>query len=62
MDIKEIKIGDLVRCSQDTVHYQLGFVTDIFEDQAIGYPMFEVVVSDPYDRGWFTNTQLEVIS
>lgn len=60
------KVGDLVRYEnpEETgfAVERLGFVTDVMEFNDGSYPMYEVVCTDPYDRGWFSDTALEVVS
>ncbi len=58
----KVEVVDLVRYLESPEVYRLGFVTDVFEDYAMGYPMYEVIATSPYERGWFMDTQLEVIN
>ena len=58
-------VGDLVQysCSM-TGNDRVGFVTDIF-DFAGGCEMdrmYEVICTDPFDRGWFRGGDLQVLS
>ncbi len=60
-----MKIGDLVKYDNPEEGFaveRVGFITDIVEFEDGGFPMYEVVCTDPYDRGWFSSTSLEVIS
>mgnify|MGYP003627891933 CR=1 FL=1 len=60
-----MKISDLVKYECPTTgEDRLGFVTDIFEwsDERKNHCMFEVVCTDPPDRGWHERRHLEVIS
>lgn len=60
------KIGDLVKYDNPEESgfaiERIGFVTDIMEFEDGSFPMYEVVCTDPYDRGWFSDTALEVIN
>ena len=59
------QIGDLVRYDSPETGFaveQLGLVVDIMEFEDGSFPMYEVVCTDPYERGWFSDTALEVIS
>ena len=41
----------------------MGFINDVMgPDDVINFSVFEVVCTDPYDRGWFEDVQLEVIN
>tara|TARA_A100001515_G_scaffold38128_1_gene30001 strand:- start:513 stop:692 length:180 start_codon:yes stop_codon:yes gene_type:complete len=56
-----MKVGDLVRykdVKNDT--HRIGFITDALEDDT-GWYMYEVVCTDPYDRGWYSDLALEVV-
>jgi len=57
-----LKVGDLVRydCPESS-QPKLGFITDVMGFDA-GWPMYEVVCTEPYDRGWFSDTSLEVVN
>lgn len=67
-----MKVGDLVRyrCHDrrrfDADDYRLGYITDVMEDTSSGvesgWNMYEVVCTDPYDRAWFSDIVLEVVS
>lgn len=58
-----MKIGDLVRYTCPlTGEKLLGFVNDVMDHDSWGFPAFEVICTDPYDRGWFQDVQLEVIN
>ena len=59
------KIGDLVKYDNPEEGFaveRLGFVTDIMTFDDGSFPMYEVVCTDPYDRGWFADTTLEIIN
>lgn len=57
-----MKIGDLVRyICPETENKLLGYITDALEDSN-GWYMYEVICTDPYDRGWHSDLKLEVIS
>ena len=60
------KIGDLVKYDNPEQSgfavERLGLVTDIMEFEDGSFPMYEVVCTDPYDRGWFTDIALEVMN
>ena len=57
-----MKIGDLVRYEDvETGTQKFGHITDAMEDNT-GWYMYEVVCTDPYDRGWYSDLALEVIS
>ena len=60
------KIGDLVKYDNPEQSgfavERLGLVTDIMEFEDGSFPMYEVVCTDPYDRGWFTDIALEVVN
>ncbi len=57
-----MKVGDLVKYScpltEKTVY---GHIVDAIEDYD-GFYMYEVICTDPFDRGWFSDLQLEVVS
>lgn len=54
-------IGDLVRYAcQLTGDTRIGLITDVIED-ANGFEMYEVICTDPYDRGWYSDLSLEAI-
>ena len=59
-----MKVGDLVRynCSMSGKD-RVGFVTDIFDyaDGCAVDRMYEVICSDPFDRGWYNARDLKVI-
>ena len=60
----QLKVGDLVRyeCLVDTKNSaRLGYITDVLED-GLDYPMYEVICTEPYDRGWYSNLSLKLIS
>ena len=56
-----MKVGDLVRYedAESSVH-RLGYITDALEDTT-GWFMYEVICTDPYDRGWYSDLALEVV-
>ena len=59
------QIGDLVKYDNPEEGFaveRLGFVTDIIEFDDGSFPMYEIICTDPYDRGWFSDTSLEVVS
>tara|TARA_Y100001937_G_scaffold84254_1_gene114011 strand:- start:158 stop:334 length:177 start_codon:yes stop_codon:yes gene_type:complete len=56
-----VKIGDLVKYTCHDGNSFMGYITDSMED-ANGFYVYEVVCTDPYDRGWFEDYQLVVIS
>lgn len=57
-----MKEGDLVKYKcLNTGEDILGFVTDVMEEDT-GWFVYEVVCTDPYDRGWYSDLQLEVIN
>ena len=57
-----LKIGDLVKYkSPESGQTVLGHITDCIEDNN-GFYMYEVVCTDPFDRGWYSDLQLEVVS
>ena len=63
-----MKVGDLVRYKDKWTDnmkpgvYRLGYITDIMDFDGSGFPMYEVVCTDPYDRGWMMDLVLEVVS
>ena len=57
-----MKVGDLVKYREGVDEYRIGFITDVFKDTAHGHWMYEVIVTDPFDRGWFQDVQLSVVS
>ena len=60
-----LKVGDLVKYENPEEGFaveRVGFITDIMEFDDGSFPMYEVICTDPYDRGWFADTALEVIS
>lgn len=62
---KKPKVGDLVKYDNPEEGFaveRLGIVTDIMKFEDGSFPMYEVTCTDPYDRGWFADTALEVIS
>ena len=58
------KVGDLVRyeSSEEKGVYRLGHVTDVMPEVNEGWDMYEVICSDPYERGWFMDVELKVIN
>ena len=58
-----MKVGDLVAYEdpQQPGEFCMGYITDLYEDD-LGWYMYEVICTDPPDRGWFSDQQLEVIS
>ncbi len=57
-----MKIGDLVTYTCPlTENTLVGHITDSMEDLS-GFYVYEVICTDPYDRGWFEDYQLVVIS
>ena len=57
-----MKVGDLVRYEDvESGAYLLGYITDAMEDSA-GWYMYEVVCTEPYDRGWYSDIVLELVS
>lgn len=57
-----MKIGDLVRYECfETGDHRVGYITDAQEDDA-GWFMYEVICTDPFDRNWFSDLSLEIIS
>lgn len=63
---KPPSIGDLVKYDNPEESgfavERVGFVNDIMEFEDGSFPMYEVICTDPYSRGWFTDTALEVVS
>ena len=60
-----MNVGDLVRYDNPEEGFaveRVGFITDIMEFDDGSFPMYEVICTDPYDRGWFSDTALEVVS
>ena len=58
-----MRVGDLVQYEepQEPGVFRLGYITDLLEDD-LGWNMYEVICTDPPDRGWFSDLQLEVVS
>lgn len=58
-----MRIGDLVRyeCPAEPGVYRLGYITDLMEDNG-GWYMYEVICTEPYDRNWFSDVVLELVS
>ena len=57
-----MKVGDLVRYKDvESNTHRIGFITDALEDDT-GWYMYEVVCTNPHDRGWYSDLALEVIS
>ena len=59
------QIGALVKYDNPEEGFaveRLGFVTDIMEFEDGSFPMYEVICTDPYDRGWFADIALEVVN
>lgn len=57
-----MKIGDLVKYSCPLTDKTLfGHIVDSVEDYG-GFYMYEVVCTNPFDKGWFSDLQLEVVS
>lgn len=57
-----MKIGDLVKYAcPETGLTRMGHIVDHIEEST-GFYMYEVICTDPYDRGWFSDLHLEVIS
>mgnify|MGYP001180078067 FL=1 len=56
-----MKIGDLVEYTWPDGTRLMGYITDSMED-ADGFYVYEVICTDPYDRGWFEDYQLVVLS
>jgi hypothetical protein len=58
-----MKIGDLVRYTCPlTGEKLLGFINDVMSDPIVMFPVYEVICTEPYDRGWFEDVQLEVVN
>lgn len=60
-----MKVGDLVQYENPEEGFaveRVGIITDIMEFDDGSFPMYEVICTDPYDRGWFADTALKVIS
>lgn len=60
-----MKIGDLVKYDNPEEGFaveRIGFITDIMEFNDGSYPMYEVICTDPYDRGWFSDTALTLVN
>jgi len=59
-----MKIGDLVKYDNPEESgfavKRVGFITDIMEFDDGAFPMYEVICTDPYSRGWFTDIALKV--
>ena len=57
-----MKVGDLVKYEcPDTKDDLFGFITDSMEGPD-GWAMYEVICLDPYDRGWYSDIVLKVVS
>jgi hypothetical protein len=57
-----VKVGDLVKYNCPETNVDLfGFITDTMEGDD-GWNMYEVICTDPYDRGWYSDIMLKVIS
>tara|TARA_R110002074_G_scaffold134305_1_gene278384 strand:- start:146 stop:361 length:216 start_codon:yes stop_codon:yes gene_type:complete len=60
-----MKIGDLVsyECLEagPLCRERLGYITDVLDD-GLDYPMYEVICTEPYDRGWFADVALKLVS
>lgn len=62
---KQPKIGDLVKYDDPEQGFAIetiGIVTDVMEFEDGSFPMYEVISSDTYDRGWYSYDALEVIN
>ena len=57
-----MKVGDLVKYRESENEYRIGFITDVFKGTTQGHWMYEVIVTDPFDRGWFQDVELSVVS
>lgn len=57
-----MKAGDLVRFLEESQGDSLGIVIDVFEDDSMDYPMYEVVCTDPFYRGWFSPFEIRLVS
>jgi len=63
--IRQLKLGDLVKYDNPEEGFaveRLGYITDIMEFDDGSFPMYEVMCTDPYDRGWFSDLSLKLIS
>ena len=57
-----MKVGSLVSYSSpETGKQTLGYITDALEDNT-GNFMYEVICTHPYERFWFSDLELKVIS
>ena len=60
-----MKVGDLVKYENPEEGFaveRVGFITDVMEFEYGSFPMYEVVCTDPYDRGWFSDTALQIVN
>ena len=57
-------IGDLVKyeCPEEGEGiYRLGYITDVMAEDS-GWDMYEVICTDPFDRGWYSDLALELVN
>ena len=60
-----MKIGDLVKYDNQEEGFaveRFGFITDIMVFDDGSYPMYEIICTEPYDRGWFSDMALKLVN
>ena len=60
-----MKIGDLVKYDNPEEGFaveRFGFITDIMVFDDGSYPMYEIICTEPYDRGWFSDMALKLVN
>ena len=56
-----LKVGDLIICLAHPEIDKLGIVTDTLVDDELGYPMYEVLLSNSYKKTWFSPFEIRLV-
>lgn len=60
---RKMTVGDWVKyTNMETGEVTLGFINDIMEFEDGSFPMYEVVCTEPYDIGWYTDISLKALN